>query len=286
MLRTNKDEIEKMLHGNKGDLTTFRMGGKDYAQFRKVNMMKIHTVNFNDCELDDEEIYEDNLPFPPFENPPLRTAFAAKCNNQTMFVENCRRHIPYQDAPLSATSRCDQIWAPDGLSQDAPILHLANTYDVSAGKFKFDQDLALVDGGANGFVCGSGDSRPMDDPHPSDRHVHITGVGNHLINDKQIGRYCSVVPSNQGPKLAIVHEGADGGIHQKTTILSVNQMRDYGIIVDDVAHQFRGNQCITVGNVILPLKFKNGLMYLPMRKPTLEEMNGGLEQIILTSDQV
>ena len=92
MLRTNKDEIEKMLHGNKGDLTTFRMGGKDYAQFRKVNMMKIHTVNFNDSlkykldssnhsELDDEEIYEDNLPFPPFENPPLRTAFAAKCNN-------------------------------------------------------------------------------------------------------------------------------------------------------------------------------------------------------------
>ena len=32
----------------------------------------------------------------------------------------------------------------------------------------------------------------MDEPHWSDRHVHITGVGSHLIPKQRIGRFCTV----------------------------------------------------------------------------------------------
>ena len=66
----------------------------------------------------------------------------------------------------------------------------------------------MIDGGANGYVCGR-DMQPLEKPHPSDRKVHITGVGQHQIFDKCTGSFAAVARCQKGERLVIVRKGAD-----------------------------------------------------------------------------
>ena len=116
--------------------------------------------------------------------------------------------------------------------------------------------------GANGGIVGM-DMLPMDKPHFTDRTVHITGVGNHLINDKRIGRYCAVSPSSQGDTLCIYNEYARV-TKQPTSIHSVTQLRDYKSQVHDCSTLLGGRQCIvSVCGRVFPLAINKGLPYLP-----------------------
>ena len=155
------------------------------------------TLNLTDNEKVVKKITVNNIDLcndiedgPAFENPPLRTPFNPKSSLQALYVVNDRLEIPYQPAGiLSPSRRCD-----------SPAVSVS-TYIVSSGKIS-NAGHALVDNGANGYVCGK-DARRMDEPHHSDRKVNITGVGKHQITEKSIGRFCAVSRCNKGPRLCI-----------------------------------------------------------------------------------
>ena len=64
-------------------------------------------------------------------------------------------------------------------------------------------------------------------------------------------------------------------------------MRDYNIKVGDVPYRLGGTQSLTTPTgEIFSLRFVNGLPYLKMRRPTNDEINGGLTQIMMSSDAI
>ena len=118
-----------------------------------------------------------------------------------------------------------------------------------------------------------------------DRHVNVTGGGDHTIKDIPIARFCAVSRSQHGNVLCIYHKYAGGRI-QERTIHSKIQLADYGNKVDDNTMKLGGQQTIVAhGGHIFPLSMNNGLCYLEQRIPTDEEMHF-LPQVIMTSDQV
>ena len=144
---------------------------------------------------------------------------------------------------------------------------------------------ALVDGGANGGIAGSADSRRMDPLSHLDLHVNVTGVGEHTINDIPIARFCAVSQSQYGNVLCVYHEYVGGNI-QERTIHSKIQLMDYGNKVDDTAMSLGGQQTIiTHGGHIFPLSLQNGFCHLLQQIPTDEEMRV-LPQVIMISDRV
>ena len=150
--------------------------------------------------------------------------------HEVMYVDNSRRDIPYPEAgPLSQTRRCDAIDVPEVTTPSSPA---RLTYRVSQRDHILvmtlehsEWVLSMIDGGANGYVCGK-DMRPLEEPHPSDRKVHITGVGQHQILDKRIGSFAAVSRCQKGERLVIVREGADVP-EQPTTIHSACRLRHY-----------------------------------------------------------
>ena len=73
---------------------------------------------------------------------------------------------------------------------------------------------AKIDGGANGGRAGTAASRLMDLPSQFDRHVNVTGVGDHKINDIHIARFCAVSKSQHGNVLCVYHEYTGGRIQE------------------------------------------------------------------------
>ena len=60
----------------------------------------------------------------------------------------------------------------------------------------------MIDGGANGGIFNGKDMKLIC-YHPDDQRVNISGVGNHLINDKRLASFCAVVSTDAGTKLGI-----------------------------------------------------------------------------------
>ena len=93
----------------------------------------------------------------------------------------------------------------------------------------------------------------MDPSSHLDRHVNVTGVGEHTINDIPIARFCAVSQSQHGNVLCIYHEYAGGNI-QERTIHSKIQLMDYGNRVDDTTMKLGGQQTVIAhGGHIFPL---------------------------------
>ena len=68
----------------------------------------------------------------------------------------------------------------------------------------------------------------------------------------------------------------EGVVTTLESVLSANHIRSGGNDVNDVPKRYGGPQCIVLGDdrrTILPLYYVNGLCFLPMRKPTEDEMN-------------
>jgi hypothetical protein len=52
------------------------------------------------------------------------------------------------------------------------------------------------------------------------------------------------------------------------TLLSTAQMRDYGVVVNDLPTRYGGNPHIVVDGYVIPLQMEHALMTFPIRKPT------------------
>ena len=76
-------------------------------------------------------------------------------------------------------------------------------------------------------------------------------------------------------------------IEQSTSIHSMVQLEDYGAKISDKSVHLGGKQSIvTPCGTMFSLMIKKGLRYLPQRKPTDDEMNGGLPQIMTSSKEL
>ena len=57
------------------------------------------------------------------------------------------------------------------------------------------------------------------------------------------------------------------------SVLSVNQMRSYGVEVNDVPRRYGGSQCLVLSeSQIIQLKYLRAMIYLKVRTPTREEL--------------
>jgi hypothetical protein len=108
----------------------------------------------------------------------------------------------------------------------------------------------------------------------SDRRVTVEGFGGNdtVIRDMEICTGVTLVqPPNKDPILLRVNHGIS---IQDKSILSCNQMRAHGSIVDETPHCFGGRQSLWLHDgTFLPLVYKSALCFLPIRKPTQDELN-------------
>ena len=65
--------------------------------------------------------------------------------------------------------------------------------------------------------------------------------------------------------------------------MSPNQMRHFGVDVDDKPIIYKGRQSMIVGDHEIPFEFKNGLLVLHTWKPTEDKLKSS-PVLILTSD--
>jgi hypothetical protein len=95
------------------------------------------------------------------------------------------------------------------------------------------------------------------------------------------------VPDDGRVVILIINQALYFGDRLKNTLLTPNQMRDYGIEVDDAPRQYvAGSQhslYVPDSNLRIPLQLRGIFSFLESRKPTQQEMDE-CEHIVLTSD--
>ena len=139
-------------------------------------------------------------------------------------------------------------------------------------------DMALVDRGANGCVCGD-DMLVLEG---SERFVDVSGLGGHRENQLRIVTAQALIETHKGNVIAIFHQTALLG--KGKSILSCIQMEHYGADINDKPLRLQGGkQRIVMDNYQIPLVFQNGLPYLMCRVPTPHEV-ASLPHLIMTSD--
>ena len=152
-------------------------------------------------------------------------------------------------------------------------------YRVSSHHASVDGRSSLVDRGANGGLAGSN----MRIIATTDRRVDISGIDNHQMTNLKIVTAGGVVPTQRGDVVGIFHQYAS--VPQGRSIHSSVQLESFGIKVDDRSKVLNaGTQTLTTPEgYVLPLDFKNGLPYLPIRPFTDDEWHA-LPHVVFTSD--
>jgi hypothetical protein len=127
--------------------------------------------------------------------------------------------------------------------------------------------LALIDRGANGGVAGS-DTWLIDKSLCS---VHIQGIDNHMIKDVPIGTVGTVVNTQRGEVIAIMHQYACSG--KGSTIHSSSQLEWCGNDVNNCSIKIDGGRqrLTTPDGYVIPIDVRRGLPYITMRPFTDKE---------------
>ena len=152
------------------------------------------------------------------------------------------------------------------------------TYRVS--QVATHHEHSLVDRGANGGIAGE-NVRII---AKSDRAVNVTGLGDHQVTDLHIVSAGGVVPTQRGEVIVILHQYAY--MPTQKTIHSSTQLEHFKNAVDDRSTKVQGatQSITTVEGYVIPLRFRNGLPYMPIRPYSDQEWND-LPHVVLTSDE-
>ena len=129
--------------------------------------------------------------------------------------------------------------------------------------------MALVDSGAD--TCLLGPEFHIES-QSTDRFIDMMGFSGAAsrVTGLPFGVGIAVIEAPQGTVMVRVNEGI---VVPYQSILSCNQMRNFNTRVNDCPRMHGGAQNITLPNgPTLPLQYIGGLVYLPMRKPTPEEL--------------
>ena len=164
-------------------------------------------------------------------------------------------------ANLAVPSEGTDLSTRDEVSCNAHV-----TYHVSEARSRSKRG-SLVDRGANGGILG-GDARVV---YRHSNTVDVTGIDNHQMTALVMVDAIGKTMSNKGPINVLMRNYALHG--QNRTIHSSGQIEYFKIEVDDRSIKTGGTQCIrTPDGHVLPLDFINGLPYLPLQRPTDEEI--------------
>ena len=137
---------------------------------------------------------------------------------------------------------------------------------------------ALIDGGANGGLSGS-DVRVLSETLNS---ADVTGIGEKSLVNLPLCTVGAVIDTHKGPIIGVFNQYAHYGKGQ--TVHSVNQLKHFGIIIDDTPRQFGGKQRLaTSEGYYIPLSIRNGLPYIDMHPPSDDELNS-YPHVLFTSD--
>ena len=91
-----------------------------------------------------------------------------------------------------------------------------------------------------------------------------------------------VVDTKKGKYILVINEGISIP-ENDVSLLSIIQIREHGIEVDDKAKRHGGSQSIIADGLKIEFKLKNGLLVKSFKYPTEEELNT-LQHIVLTLD--
>ena len=140
---------------------------------------------------------------------------------------------------------------------------------------------SLVDRGANGGLAGT-DMRVIETS--AHRSVHVEGIDNHQVRDVPIVTAGGVINTTRGDVIGIFHQYAH--INKGASIHSSVQLEAYKQDVNDRSRRVPGGlqRILTVDWYEIPLSFRNGLPYLPI-KPFTDREYATLPHVIMTSDQ-
>ena len=154
------------------------------------------------------------------------------------------------------------------------------TYAVSKHQQREFGD-SLVDRGANGGLAGT-DMRVISTS--AHRSVHVEGIDNHQVRDVPIVTAGGVISTNKGDVIGIFHQYAH--INKGASIHSSVQLEAYKQDVNDRSRRVPGGlqRILTVDGYEIPLAFRNGLPYLPI-KPYTDREYETLPHVIMTSDE-
>lgn len=145
----------------------------------------------------------------------------------------------------------------------------------------------LIDGGANAGLVNINDLLLVRFVTPA-RYVNVTGIGESRVTNVRIGTFAAKVTTTTGEAFVVIlHE--HGAIHNGPTVVSKLQLEDNQCMVFDRPTAMNGEQAIMVCNDeeihYIPILYHEGLPYVKMSKPTIQDMET-LPQIELTSSDV
>jgi Reverse transcriptase (RNA-dependent DNA polymerase) len=186
--------------------------------------------------------------------------------------------------PVTVTANSTTVTTPSQLSYGGHTYNLSLnkctiTYSISEHVIS-DPSGALIDGGANGGMSGS-DVRVLSETINT---ANVSGIADKSVTDLPICTVAARIDTHKGPIIGIFHQYAHYG--KGKTVHSVNQMKHFGISIDDTPRQLNatGKQSIiTPDGYIIPISIRNGLPYIDMTPPTDNEMEA-YPHVMFTSD--
>ncbi|EEC42572.1 predicted protein [Phaeodactylum tricornutum CCAP 1055/1] len=157
---------------------------------------------------------------------------------------------------VNGTTYCREV-------NHASVQYRLSTHDVSLNKD------SLIDGGANGGLSGSDVTVILQ----SLLEATVSGIGNSELTNLCLSTVAGLIHTTDGPIFGVFHQYAHLGTGN--TIHLCNQMRSWGVTVDDVPRTFGGKQRIITsdGRFVIPLSVSGGLTYLSMQAPTEEDLD-------------
>ena len=129
--------------------------------------------------------------------------------------------------------------------------------------------LVLMDGDANRGLGGTDNVLAL---YPTGEKVNIVGIDEHLLNAIELRVFALLIKTSQGAPIFLSHYYAKVPT-QRTTIHSKVQLDSYRNIVDNLCSAFGGKQGFaTPCGCIVPILYKDGLLFCKKQKPTPEEV--------------
>ena len=149
-----------------------------------------------------------------------------------------------------------------------------------------------VDGGADTCLDGKGHIFL----EYTERVANVVGFDDDMAKTNlHIGTSITLATLPSGENVLILKNESIDHTGQSNSMLSVNQVRDFGVDIDDCPSQYQvdgryGRQSMILGigddgdQVVLPFNFTNNLVSFDIREPTLNELDT-LPMYCITSDQ-
>ena len=118
--------------------------------------------------------------------------------------------------------------------------------------------------------------------HKTLNTANVSGITDMSVHDLPICTVAALIETHKGPIIGLFHQYAHYG--NGKTVHSVNQLKHFGIMIDDTPHQLQGKQSITTPEgYVIPISIRNGLPFIDMTPPTDHEIES-YPHVIFTSD--